>query len=305
MKYLIPIVFIFINQFVYAQNNTNRKPVTIDGSEFESLETSKLKAEKQIQIKDSIDKAIADSIELADAKLMLIETEKAIRISDSLNNLLPMEAAPSEEMANFIVAKGLYNKAVSKFLAKDHQGALELLNQAIVLNPNDYNTFDLKASINAINGNYQDALEVFNIAINIDSTRTTAYTNRASLKNELSDYRGAIKDLTKAILIIESSDTFFYVTDQNGVEEKNKEHYKAELYTLRAESKIKARQYSSAVLDCNKAIQFFNACKRAFFNRGIAKIELNQKESGCLDLSKAGELGQMEAYEAIKEYCNK
>ena len=70
MKYLIPIVLIFINQFVYAQNNTNRKPVTIDGSEFESLETSKLKAEKQIQIKDSTDKAIADSIELAEAKLM-------------------------------------------------------------------------------------------------------------------------------------------------------------------------------------------------------------------------------------------
>jgi tetratricopeptide (TPR) repeat protein len=85
MKYLIPIVLIFINQFIYAQNNTNRKPITIDGSEFESLEVSKIKAEKQIQIQDSIHKVITDSIELADAKLMLIETEKAIRISDSLN----------------------------------------------------------------------------------------------------------------------------------------------------------------------------------------------------------------------------
>jgi tetratricopeptide (TPR) repeat protein len=98
MKYLIPFVLILINQFVYAQNNTNRKPVTIDGSEFEGLETSKLKAEKQIQIKDSIDKAIADSIELAEAKLMEIETEKAIRISDSLNNL---EVPPAFEAPAF------------------------------------------------------------------------------------------------------------------------------------------------------------------------------------------------------------
>jgi len=31
---------------------------------------------------------------------------------------------------------------------------------------------------------------------------------------------------------------------------------------------------------------------------------LGQKDSGCLDLSKAGELGKFEGYEAIKKYCN-
>jgi len=30
---------------------------------------------------------------------------------------------------------------------------------------------------------------------------------------------------------------------------------------------------------------------------------LGQKDSGCLDLSKAGEMGYMNAYDAIKEYC--
>ena len=42
----------------------------------------------------------------------------------------------------------------------------------------------------------------------------------------------------------------------------------------------------------------------AYYNRGLAKIQLGQKDSGCLDLSKAGELGYVEAYEAIKQYCN-
>ncbi len=37
---------------------------------------------------------------------------------------------------------------------------------------------------------------------------------------------------------------------------------------------------------------------------GVAKLGLGQKDSGCLDLSKAGELGFDKAYESIKKYCN-
>jgi len=42
----------------------------------------------------------------------------------------------------------------------------------------------------------------------------------------------------------------------------------------------------------------------AYYGRGVAKIGLGQKDSGCLDLSKAGELGYSVAYKAIKRYCN-
>jgi len=38
--------------------------------------------------------------------------------------------------------------------------------------------------------------------------------------------------------------------------------------------------------------------------RGLDKLLLEQKDNGCLDLSKAGELGLVGAYEAIKEFCN-
>ena len=42
----------------------------------------------------------------------------------------------------------------------------------------------------------------------------------------------------------------------------------------------------------------------AYHDRGLAKILLGQKDSGCLDFSKAGELGHAQAYEAIKKNCN-
>jgi len=42
----------------------------------------------------------------------------------------------------------------------------------------------------------------------------------------------------------------------------------------------------------------------AYFYRGLAKIELKNKQSGCADLSKSGELGFSDAYDVIQEKCN-
>ena len=41
----------------------------------------------------------------------------------------------------------------------------------------------------------------------------------------------------------------------------------------------------------------------AYYNSGLAKMKLKQTDSGCMDFSKAGELGLAEAYDAILEYC--
>ena len=41
----------------------------------------------------------------------------------------------------------------------------------------------------------------------------------------------------------------------------------------------------------------------AFFNRGLVLIYLKDKEKGCIDLSKAGELGIDDAYSVINKYC--
>ena len=40
----------------------------------------------------------------------------------------------------------------------------------------------------------------------------------------------------------------------------------------------------------------------SFYYRGLAEIML-KVTGGCEDLSRAGELGKMEAYDAIKKYC--
>ena len=59
-----------------------------------------------------------------------------------------------------------------------------------------------------------------------------------------------------------------------------------------------------AINDYNKAIGLNPNYGYAYYNRGLAKIRLGQKDDGCLDLYKAGELGFAEAYDLIKQYCN-
>ena len=64
------------------------------------------------------------------------------------------------------------------------------------------------------------------------------------------------------------------------------------------------KDYKGAIQDFNKAIELNPDLAEAYYNRGIAKIKSGQKDDGCLDFSKAGELGSAKAYEAIKEVCN-
>ena len=53
----------------------------------------------------------------------------------------------------------------------------------------------------------------------------------------------------------------------------------------------------------DKAIEEYPAMGDAYYNRGLVLIFLKDKEKGCIDLSRAGELGVKDAYSVIGKYC--
>ena len=59
-----------------------------------------------------------------------------------------------------------------------------------------------------------------------------------------------------------------------------------------------------AIMQYTKAIDLYPRLGEAYYNRGLVLIYLKDKEKGCLDLSKAGELGLDEAYSVIGKYCD-
>ena len=81
------------------------------------------------------------------------------------------------------------------------------------------------------------------------------------------------------------------------------------------EDSIAIEDYNQAIKDsiaievfertrARKAIEIDSNDSDAYFSRGQAKLNLNQKESACADFSKARELGDKDANDnSVIEYC--
>jgi tetratricopeptide (TPR) repeat protein len=108
---------------------------------------------------------------------------------------------------------------------------------------------------------------------------------RARVKDQVTrqyDYSEAIEDMKAAAQIMPGL-PYVYFNLGN-------------LYCLSAEHLASIENYT-------KAIEIYPYMGDAYFNRGLVLIYLKDKEKGCIDLSRAGELGVADAYGVIKKYC--
>lgn len=108
------------------------------------------------------------------------------------------------------------------------------------------------------------------------------YFERGKLKNILLDYKSAISDFNLAL----------------------KYNPRLPVYSFRGNAMFNLKNYLGAINDYTKIIQSHpNDSPNAYYNRGLARIYFKQRQLGCKDLSKAGEQGELDAYEVIKDYC--
>ena len=108
---------------------------------------------------------------------------------------------------------------------------------------------------------------------------------RARVKDQvvrMYDYSDAIQDMKAAVQVL-SDVPYMYFNLGN-------------LYCLSSE-------HISSIENYTKAIELYPYMGDAYFNRGLVLIYLKDKEKGCIDLSRAGELGVQDAYGVIKKYC--
>ena len=62
-------------------------------------------------------------------------------------------------------------------------------------------------------------------------------------------------------------------------------------------------RFVEALENYDMAIKLHPGMGDAYFNRGLVLIYLKDKEKGCIDLSRAGELGVADSYSVISKYC--
>ncbi len=108
---------------------------------------------------------------------------------------------------------------------------------------------------------------------------------RARVKDQVSrqyDYTEAIEDLLRASAIVGDMPYVYYNLGN--------------LYCLSSD-------FVKAIENYTKALEAFPYLGDAYFNRALVQIYLKDKEKGCIDLSRAGELGVADAYGVIKKFC--
>ena len=118
------------------------------------------------------------------------------------------------------------------------------------------------------------------LRITIDSDPANRLRNSGS---RTYNYDDAIEDINKAIKLYPDFAYSYY--------------NRANLYAI-------SNQLPEAYDDYSKAIELNPSFGEAYYNRGLVQIFMKDTRKGCLDLSKAGELGIEDAYEALKYYTS-
>jgi len=176
------------------------------------------------------------------------------------------------------------------------------------------------------NKQYSSALNYFNNAVDAATSQTeknryaAAYKafylmNRAVLRAEMIDFIASIESNVQTLTMDDQGTTRARVSDRT---DRTYDYSEAiadieeairilpdipYLYFNLGNLHCLSSQLVNSIEDYNRAIKLYPDLGDAYFNRGLVLIFLKDKEKGCIDLSRAGELGIKDAYGVIGKYC--
>lgn len=267
---------------------------------------------KQGQNKDTLNENYNNEVGTLITTEYILNSEKRYDDEDYSGAVEDLNKAIKIEPENSMV---YYLRGAARIQLNDYFGALLDLNKAIEINSNIPIYYLTRGSSYFLLQDYTNAINDLNVAIESGQLKYL-YTMRAMAKDESQDYLGAIEDLNKAIEFNSKDSTAYY---QRGMSKIHLNDYRgakldltkaielapnqAAFYTARAFAKNMLDEFRDALKDYNKAIELNPVDEKALYYRGLLNIRLNKKNNGCLDLSKAGELGHKNAYEAIDKFC--
>ncbi len=164
---------------------------------------------------------------------------------------------------------------------------------------------------------FNDALTYFNKAVEADPDNAFYYINRSALQSEMIDFIASIENNVQ-VLALDNSGITKTVVQEQGVKQYNYDEAISDLNTAArimpdltyvyynlGNLRCLSNAYPEAISNYTYAINLYPYFGEAYYNRGLVHIYLRETEKGCLDISKAGELGIEDAYSVIKKYCIK
>ncbi len=175
----------------------------------------------------------------------------------------------------------LFGTAISQSVKKQFNAALESYNKAIEKNKNEALFYLNRGVLQADMIEFISSMESNVRVLTLDNAGAArAKVQDGTVKSY--DYSAAIRDMQKAVSLFPELPYSYYNLGN--------------LYSLSNNLPEAIKQYS-------KALEIYPYLAEAYYNRGLVLIYLKDKDKGCLDISKSGELGVKEAYSVIKKYC--
>ncbi len=192
-----------------------------------------------------------------------------------------------------------YNRGYCRLRLEAFLGAVEDFTESIEMDQDNYEAFfnrgnalrhiagDIKSTENleAARRVYMQALEDMNFAIAHDRKEARYLRGRSQVKMGLDDVRGAIEDLNLAVRLTRGKDPR-YLFD-------------------RAEAFLAMRDFYEAMDDIDRIIELSPRNPEGYMFRAAVKLQAGDQSGACLDWSKAGELGEISAYDYIRENCDR
>ncbi|MDD2595891.1 MAG: tetratricopeptide repeat protein [Bacteroidales bacterium] len=178
-------------------------------------------------------------------------------------------------------SENLFAKALLEVESKQYNTAMVCYDEAISKSSDNLFYYINRGALQAEMIDFISSIENNVQVLTLDNTKTTKTRVQDQVTRNY-DYTSALHDMTKAASI---DPTFPYTYYNLG-----------NLYCLSNDLPESISQYT-------KAIELFPYIGEAYYNRGLVLIYLKDREKGCIDLSKAGELGISDAYSVIKKYC--
>jgi tetratricopeptide (TPR) repeat protein len=177
-----------------------------------------------------------------------------------------------------------FNRGYARMQLGDFSGAVQDFNLSLDINPSNAEGYYNRGRARLGLEDYLGALMDFNLSIKGQPRDDRYYQARARAKSGLQDYRGAILDLNEAISLSKSKKPA-YIFD-------------------RAEAYINLRDFDLAIQDLDWVVRRNPLDPNAYNARAQVKLQGGDLDGACLDWSKAGELGDVNAYTLIRKHCN-
>ena len=174
----------------------------------------------------------------------------------------------------------LFERGVSQALIKQYTNSVNTFSTAIEQNPSNPFLYLNRSTTRAEMIDFISSIDNSYQRISIDSDPANRLNNNSK---RTYSYDEAVADLNKAVKLFPDF---------------------AEAYYNRANLRALSGSLPEAYEDYSKAIALNPTFAEAYYNRGVIQIFMKDTRKGCLDLSKAGELGITEAYEVLKRYAN-